>query len=364
VASHAAAVSETQRTGSMDNDELELLTHRLVRDLHVPRPAVFWTDLLASAAIGWSSFALAVTAPLSATGMILAALSALALYRGLCFTHELTHLQRRAVPGFETAWNLLFGVPLLLPSFTYIGVHQSHHSLSSYGTKDDPEYLPFATSRRLIILFAIQSSILIPLLLLVRFLVLAPVGLVWPRLHHWLEAHASSFSMNPAYRRSVPASMARKMRRWEFATLLAWAAFLTSVVAGMLPVRTVLVWYGVLVLVSFVNTVRVLGAHDYESDGRPLDRLGQLLDSIDTPGGPWTELWAPVGLRYHALHHYFPGIPYHNLGAAYRRIIEGLPRDAVYHQSTSPSLRESLNQLYLKASSRGSAPAHDPLRDH
>jgi len=30
--------------------------------------------------------------------------------------------------------------------------------------------------------------------------------------------------------------------------------------------------------------------------------------------------WAPVGLRYHALHHYFPGIPYHNLGFAYQRL--------------------------------------------
>ena len=71
-----------------------------------------------------------------------------------------------------------------------------------------------------------------------------------------------------------------------------------------------------MVFVSFFNTLRVLGAHEYESDGQPRDRFEQLQDSIDTPGGPWTELWAPVGLRYHALHHYFPGIPYHNLGKA------------------------------------------------
>ena len=80
-----------------------------------------------------------------------------------------------------------------------------------------------------------------------------------------------------------------------------------------------------LALVSLVNTLRVLGAHAYELDGAPRDRRGQLADSLDTPGGPWTELWAPVGLRYHALHHYFPGIPYHNLGVAYRRIVETVP---------------------------------------
>jgi len=74
-----------------------------------------------------------------------------------------------------------------------------------------------------------------------------------------------------------------------------------------------------------------------------------LLDSIDTPGGPWTELWAPVGLRYHALHHYFPGIPYHNLGTAYRRIVGTVPSDSLYHSVTSASLRQSLKALYTKA---------------
>ena len=83
--------------------------------------------------------------------------------------------------------------------------------------------------------------------------------------------------------------------------------------------KAIAVWYAVNAFISVCNTMRTLGAHRYESTGLPLDRAGQLADSIDTPGAAWTELWAPVGLRYHALHHYFPGIPYHNLGLAYRR---------------------------------------------
>ena len=75
------------------------------------------------------------------------------------------------------------------------------------------------------------------------------------------------------------------------------------------------------------------------------DRDGQLIDSIDTPGAFWTELWAPVGLRYHALHHYFPGIPYHNLATAYRRLVQNLPATAEFHRSTSPSLPYSLRTL-------------------
>ncbi len=331
-------------------EELDAVSHALVADLHAPRPWIFWLDLIASAALGWSGFALAVAAPPFSAAMWTAALfAALALYRGVCFTHELAHLRRRAVPGFETTWNLLFGIPLLLPSFTYLGVHQSHHSLSSYGTKDDPEYLPFASSRRLMMLFAVQSTVLMPIAIVVRFLLLAPIALLWPPFHRWLEVHASSFSMNPEYRRTVGAEMAAKMRRWEIATLGVWAAAIVAVYAGVLPGRTFLVWLGVLTLISFLNTVRVLGAHEYDSRGAILSREGQLSDSIDTPGGPWTELWAPVGLRYHALHHYFPGIPYHNLGAAYRRIIGLLPQNAPYLESTSPSLRRSLTVLYNKA---------------
>ena len=322
----------------------------LVSDLHTPRPEVFWADLVASAVIGWLAFAAAVAAQLWSPQMWAAGvLAGFALYRGLCFTHEITHLKRGGVPGFETAWNLLFGMPLLLPSFTYLGVHQSHHSLSTYGTDADPEYLPFARSRRLIVVFALQSSVVVPVALFIRFIVLAPVGLAWPRFHRWLETHASAFAMNPAYRREVKPAMAWKMRRWEATVLVAWLAAFLSIRAGLLPWRAPLVWLAILAFVSFFNTLRVLGAHDYETDGTPRDRLKQVSDSIDTPGGPWTALWAPVGLRYHALHHFFPGIPYHNLGAAYRRIMEAVPGDDRYRESTSPSLQASLAALYRKA---------------
>ena len=333
----------------------EVVAHEMVADLHAPQPSIFWADLLGSALLGWGAFAVAVgSRPFSLVMVAACAVAGLALYRGLCFTHELTHLRRSALPGFETTWNVLFGVPLLLPSFTYIGVHQNHHSLSTYGTKDDPEYLPFASSRAMIIVFGVQSTLLLPVLIVVRFLLLAPVALVWPRFHRWLEVHGSSFSMNPAYRRNVPAEMSKKIRRWEAAALLVWSSAAVLIVFGAVPARALLIWLAVLVFVSFLNTIRVLGAHEYETDGTPRSRHEQLDDSIDTPGGPWTELWAPVGLRYHALHHYFPGIPYHNLGAAYRRIIAAAP-DSPYLDSTSPSLRRSLAELYMKAKRHGMA---------
>jgi fatty acid desaturase len=335
--------------GQQEMQDLEAAARSLVSDLHEPRALVFWTDAVGSAAVGWSAFILALTTePFSPLMFLSLGVAALALYRGLCFIHELTHLRRKALPGFETAWNLLFGTPLLLPSFTYVGVHQSHHNLSSYGTKEDPEYLPFAGSRRLMIGFALQSTLVLPALLFIRFLILSPVALCWPRFHRWLEVHASAFAMNPEYQREVTPAMHQKVRRWEIAMLLFWALLLSAVFAGTIPARIIPLWYATLALISFLNTARVLGAHEYESDGAPRSRQGQLRDSIDTPGGPWTELWAPVGLRFHALHHYFPGIPYHNLPQAYRRLVTGLPLDASYLESTSPSLARSLRALYAK----------------
>jgi fatty acid desaturase len=342
---------ERARTGDLDS---EVVAHALVADLHTPKPLIFWADMVASAVLGWSAFALTVAMAGSFSFTLLAAgiITALALYRGVCFTHELAHLRRSALPGFETTWNVLFGVPLLLPSFTYLGVHQSHHSLSTYGTKDDPEYLPFANSRRLMIAFGLQASLLFPFLMVLRFVLLSPMALAWPAMHRWLEVHASSFAMNPEYRRTVAPEMASKMRRWEGAIVACWGVALLAIYRGVLPTRTLLVWLVIMVAVSILNTARVLGAHEYETDGHARSREGQLKDSIDTPGGWWTEAWAPVGLRYHALHHYFPGIPDHNLGYAYRRIANRLPAASIYRESTSPSLQRSLQALYTKAKRR------------
>src|SRR5436190_2087033 len=284
---------ERARVGDPD---AEVVAHALVADLHTPKPLIFWADMVASAVLGWLAFALTVAMSRSFSVSMLAAgaIATVALYRGVCFTHELAHLRRSALPGFETTWNVLFGVPLLLPSFTYLGVHQSHHSLSTYGTKDDPEYLPFADSRRLMIAFGLQSSLLLPFLMVIRFVVLSPIALVWPAMHRWLEVHASSFAMNPEYRRTVAPEMASKMRRWESAIVAFWGLALLLIYRGVLPSRALFVWLAVMVAVSLLNTLRVLGAHEYETDGSARSREEQLRDSIDTPGGWWTESWAPV----------------------------------------------------------------------
>jgi fatty acid desaturase len=318
---------------------------RLVADLHAPRPRVFWMDLIASAGVGWAGFALAVMLPPFSAGMIAAAAVAIfAFYRGLCFIHEITHVRSGALPGFELMWNLLIGLPLLMPSSVYLGVHQDHHKLSTYSTVDDPEYLPFASSGKLTVRFTL-GALVIPVLLVVRFVIAVPLELIWPRFHRFLASCASSLSMNPKYRRVVSDAMSKKMRALHAAASGLWAGAFLLAWAGFLPWRAFLIWYAITAVASVINTLRTLVAHQYEGTGKPMSRREQLLDSVDTPGARVTELWAPVGLRYHALHHYFPGIPYHNLGEAYRRLVKALPD---YQISTGDGLVPGLTTLYRK----------------
>jgi fatty acid desaturase len=320
----------------------------LVRDLHRVRPAVFWADLAITGVVGWGAFAAAVALQPFSPGMLgCAAIAVFALYRSLCFLHEITHQNQRTLPGFETTWNLLAGYPLLMPSFVYVGVHQSHHRLSTYGTSQDPEYLPFARNSRMTLVFALEGFF-IPAVLAARFLLLTPIGFMWPRFQRWLVERLSSLTMNVQYRREATPELVGKVRRHSAAIFVLWALLLELAAYGLLPWRLFAIWFAVVGLASFVNTLRTLGAHAYESSGEPLDRVGQLIDSIDTPGRWWTELWAPVGLRYHALHHYFPGIAYHNLPEAYRRMIAAVSTGPHYGRMSSPSLQRSLRMLYRK----------------
>ena len=167
-------------------------------------------------------------------------------------------------------------MPLLLPSFTYMGVHQSHHSLSTYGTKQDPEYLPFANSRQFDLHFRhtgvnpdsarcfwCDSSCSLPLVWSGRDFIAGS------------RRRASAFSMNPDYRRKVTPAMARTMRLLgSSGAVFVVSIALGAIYGGIVPLRTLWLWGGVLTFVSFFNTLRVLGAHAVQTDGSPRDRLG------------------------------------------------------------------------------------------
>ena len=78
----------------------------------------------------------------------------------------------------------------------------------------------------------------------------------------------------------------------------------------------------------------------------PVSFTNQLRDSVNYPYHWWTtSLWAPVGLRYHALHHLFPSMPYHRLHEAHSRLMAELPADSLYRETVSPGLFTTIGQL-------------------
>ena len=315
----------------------------LLANLHKPNPRIFWLDLAITGWLAWTAFVVSMangTPP--AWRIFLVLVAAAAFYRGLCFLHEIVHVRRAVLPGFEPAWNIIFGIPLCVPSVMYVGVHQNHHKLTTYGTSDDPEYLPFAGKPAMIVFFILQSTLL-PSLLVVRFLGLVWLGLVIPPFHRWLAAHATALTMNLKYVRPVTAQLVRTMTIQESVVLGGWGLALALNRRGIIPNRAIIIWYAMAALLCLTNTLRTLAAHRYRSSGKPLGREEQLHDSVDIPGGFWTELWAPVGLRYHAMHHYYPGIPYHNLGQAYLRLHSQSP--SLHAVSSEDSILASLRSL-------------------
>lgn len=321
---------------------------RGLHDLMTPQPWIYYFDLGFSASLAWTSLAIAViSVPWSAAMGLGLLVSTFAIYRCLIFNHEITHLATGAVPGLTGMYNLLVGYPILLPSIMYEGVHAGHHRTCDYGTVRDPEYVPLGGQPLRIILFQF-ASLSTPPLLILRWLVAGPVGLAVPPFQRFLERVGSSLTISPVYRRTVNEAEHRRLLSAQIAILAYAAIVLGSVALGLAPVRLLWLWLAMFSGAVFINQLRTLAAHRYRLDGEPTDRTGQLIDSIDTPGGPWTELWAPVGLRYHALHHLLPTLPYHNMGAAYRRLMATLPMDAIYRESTSPSLGHSLGELWKK----------------
>ena len=127
---------------------------------------------------------------------------------------------------------------------------------------------------------------------------------------------------------------------WQEAACSIWAiALLTMVATGVVPLRDFLIFLGVAAGVMFLNQVRTLVAHLWENEGEPMSVTAQFLDSVNVPPpGTVPALWAPVGLRYHALHHFCPGLPYHALGEAHRRLCKELEGGSVYHDSSHRGL--------------------------
>jgi hypothetical protein len=240
----------------------------------------------------------------------------------------------------------------MVPSFTYTGVHIDHHKQKVYGTQEDGEYLPFVLVGRWRMVLFLAMMALAPVFVAFRFLVLTPLSYVIPPLRKFLWERLSSLVIDSEYKRPVPADRDGKWwRLQEFCTFLYALAAAALLLKGILPWKAFWVWYAVAGTILFVNGVRTLVAHCYRNPAdHVLEFSEQFLDSVTVPGNPLTTpVWAPVGLRFHAVHHLFPGMPYHNLRKAHGRFVKELPANSVYYLTLRKGLFHALAQIWKEA---------------
>jgi fatty acid desaturase len=236
------------------------------------------------------------------------------------------------MPGFELAWNIVCGIPFLIPSFFYSN-HKSHHAAPSFGTARDNEYFgPHMRGwRGLAVVFL--AALILPLGNAIRFMVLTPIACTNGRMRDWLDRRASTLAFIGMTDRDPPKPFERRQRRiYELScTAFIWvAAGLISI--GLIKPTGPLVLYLIAFAMLLLNGARLLVANRYDADDHAVSRTEQFLDSFNYSRRRYlTWMWAPLGLQLHALHHLFPGIPYHNLAEAHRRLSSALPSDSIYH---------------------------------
>ena len=343
------AIEQSRKTSASDQSQREfyLRSKQACSDLFTPNAAIFWCDFIGSVLTAYvaASFYLASSLA-SPFGWVAFAVAVFAMYRGSMFIHEIVHFPKKEMSVFRRVWNLFAGVPMMVPTFTYQS-HLHHHSSQHYGTEHDGEYLPFAGGSVWQVMVYLTQIVVQPILVYMRYLVWTPISFLHPKLRAWTLANASSLVINFKYtNHKKPFQHTKEDTFWELFTWFRAVVMIALVLMGIMPWIRLPKILLLAMAVLTINHIRTLAAHRYRNDGHAISHLEQFQDSTNITGGWWTELWCPLGLRYHALHHLFPGIPYHNLGIAHRRLLAAHPKGSIYHQSVYANFQSVTKELF------------------
>jgi fatty acid desaturase len=306
----------------------------------------YWVDFLCT----WSLFVMGMVAwifapmALSIVGLVIGIFAA---YRCGSFMHEIVHFNRRSKEemAFKAGWNLLFGIIILSPSRLY-DAHLEHHMPKSFATIEDPEYVPITNRSFFGLAFFVFHHVLGPITLVAVRMFLNPIIWIFPALGAKLmNGKGTSLVINWDY---IPTDKTKATAFDRFAIVASTAllyVYLGAIISGLVPLVIVAKILALIIISMVLNGVRTLVAHRYINyDRQSVSREEQLLDSVNLIGNPIIGgLLAPVGLRYHALHHLVQALPYHSLEPAHIKLMAELPEDDSYHQvniSLSQAMRE------------------------
>jgi len=341
-------------------------SREIVRDLFAPKQWIYWCDFLFTIAVGHTCFLFARLIFEASWEPRLArwALAALVFgfqcacfYRAVMFVHEIVHLPSKKFVAFRVAWNLLCGIPFLVPSFTYYP-HLVHHRRATFGTRADAEYLPLASMSPWWIVAYLSQCLWVPLLAILRFGILTPLMWFCPPLRRFIHQHASSLVANPAYIRPLPtAAELRSIRLQEAGCFffLLGLVVIARVVLHRWPYPVLIQGYATAVTLVLMNSLRTVASHRWISEGKSSTFIQQMLDSVTLDNDSLLAvLINPVGLRYHATHHLFPSMPYHNMRSAHKRLMQQLPPSSPYRRTVEHSMWQVIGELWRTAATHRS----------
>lgn len=313
-----------------------------LKDLYKIKPLRMYFELISYAIIGYGLYFYALI------NNILWPLifSAIFIYRGISFIHEVSHYYQ-SLPIYKHLYNFLFGYINRVPAYS-MKTHKFHHNTKAFGTIQDPEYDTWTKRKKIFLARPFILSFFYPLFLTLRFGIWPIMQYVFPSSYRLSCFHKfSTFVMNLNYIRPFDKEDFEDVKKQDLMTALFFIIItLISYQAEML-FRVYSFWYYMVVFISLMNTYRALVAHRYQVHLNPHDdkRIEQLMDSVCIEGNILTEIWAPVGLRYHSTHHFLPNLPYYSLGKAHKRLKRILPSDHPYHKSIEKNFISAFSKL-------------------
>jgi len=298
----------------------------------------YWLDMVVCTVCAYTAAGVSLQADSWWIKAITFPLAAFWLYRANSMVHEVSHLTQSQLNSFKVGWNLLLGVPTLFPSTFFTSHHRDHHSGRYYGTEQDPEYIinVFTPGSVLSSVFYALHVLIYPLWVLLRFM-FAPVSYLKPEWREFTLRRLSSFTLNWKYERNTS-----RVDRKNFAIIellccvRAWAIPIT-IAMGINHWTRVPQMYLLAIAILFMNQMRFFADHHFESHGKQMTMANHVMDSCNYSKSDWlTWLFFPFTIRFHALHHLFPTIPYHHLPAAHEHLSRNLPSDSAYHDLDRP----------------------------